>query len=298
MNRNIEKRIEGGNSIVNLYTDGDCKLVEKIYKKQNNDWMQRLKREVNALKLLKEINIEYVPQLISYDENEGIIKTSFLEGQKIKDGELSQDMLRQIIEINTNLEYTKIIEKSKNIEYASDSILNPKEFIYTLESQLRKLKEGLCLDDKSKERKEFIEELRKNLQTSQKKFIQEGLKCEKVFSFSDYGLHNCINKKGKLYFFDFEHSGWDDPSKGYCDWILRPNGGLGDKKAKELIQAISMNDKTGGILERMSHIMPVIGIKWMVIYIKYRKKLGEQIDIEKIDNEYRILKKKIDSFIG
>ena len=28
---------------------------------------------------------------------------------------------------------------------------------------------------------------------------------------------------------DFEHSGWDDPSKQLCDWVLRPDGGFNEK---------------------------------------------------------------------
>ena len=34
--------------------------------------------------------------------------------------------------------------------------------------------------------------------------------------------NNIIIKKGKIYFIDFEYSGWDDPAKLYCDFILQP----------------------------------------------------------------------------
>jgi hypothetical protein len=39
---------------------------------------------------------------------------------------------------------------------------------------------------------------------------------------SDFGFHNIIIKNNVNYFIDFEFSGWDDPAKLYCDFILQP----------------------------------------------------------------------------
>jgi hypothetical protein len=39
---------------------------------------------------------------------------------------------------------------------------------------------------------------------------------------SDFGFHNVIISRRTNYFIDFEFSGWDDPAKLYCDFILQP----------------------------------------------------------------------------
>lgn len=283
MNHEISKRIEGGNSIVNIYTDGKSWEIEKIYRKENSDWLRRIKREINALKLLKRVEFKYVPELVSYCEEKGSIKTTFLEGVNIKCEELSESMLRQIIMINSQLKYNRIKKHAQGIEEASDCFLSSKKFVEKLEIQLDELRHRMSAEyDDSAEKLNFIEELKSRLLSSQDRVIMEMGLTDKVFSFSDYGLHNCINKMGKLYFFDFEHSGWDDPAKGYCDWILRPNGGLRLVKSRELLESISKEHEGENMVNRIKQIMPIIGIKWMVIYMRYRKKIGEEYDIVKM----------------
>ena len=63
----------------------------------------------------------------------------------------------------------------------------------------------------------------KNIQKKQKNLNKEFKNNisipNRILSPSDFGLHNTISKKNKLYFFDFEYFGWDDPIKLICDFF-------------------------------------------------------------------------------
>ena len=47
---------------------------------------------------------------------------------------------------------------------------------------------------------------------------------------SDFGFHNVIKKKKKLFFFDFEYAGMDDPVKLISDFICQPDHKLSKKQ--------------------------------------------------------------------
>ena len=44
-----------------------------------------------------------------------------------------------------------------------------------------------------------------------------------ILSPSDFGFHNVIKKNKKLFFFDFEYAGMDDPVKLISDFICQPD---------------------------------------------------------------------------
>ena len=40
---------------------------------------------------------------------------------------------------------------------------------------------------------------------------------------SDYGIHNSLKFKSKVFFFDFEYAGFDSSIKIICDFIYNPS---------------------------------------------------------------------------
>ena len=46
---------------------------------------------------------------------------------------------------------------------------------------------------------------------------------KKILSPSDVGFHNVLKREEKLYFYDFEYSGWDDPFKLLVDLLIHPD---------------------------------------------------------------------------
>ena len=58
---------------------------------------------------------------------------------------------------------------------------------------------------------------------SKKKLKKKLSKNEIIVSPSDFGFHNIIKIKKKLFFIDFEYGGLDDPIKLLCDFLCNPD---------------------------------------------------------------------------
>ena len=67
--------------------------------------------------------------------------------------------------------------------------------------------------------------VKRNIQKlyTKKQIYMKLKKKDLILSPSDFGFHNIVKKKQKLYFFDFEYSGVDDPVKLICDYICQPD---------------------------------------------------------------------------
>ena len=63
------------------------------------------------------------------------------------------------------------------------------------------------------------------IKESYKKILIKNL----ILSPSDFGFHNSLFRNNKLFFFDFEYAGWDDPIKLMCDFILNPDYKISSK---------------------------------------------------------------------
>jgi len=74
-----------------------------------------------------------------------------------------------------------------------------------------------------------------------KKFKNNISNSNRILSPSDFGLHNTISEKKKLYFLDFEYFGWDDPIKLICDFFWHPGNNM-SKKLKNRLPLIHLKD--------------------------------------------------------
>jgi thiamine kinase-like enzyme len=70
--------------------------------------------------------------------------------------------------------------------------------------------------------------MKKKFQTYLKKIDNKYL----IVSPSDLGFHNILKYKKKLYFYDFEYAGLDDPIKLICDFFWHPGNNM-SKKLKD-----------------------------------------------------------------
>ena len=63
-----------------------------------------------------------------------------------------------------------------------------------------------------------------------------------VLNPSDFGFHNTLKKKNKLFFLDFEYFGWDDPVKLTADFIWHPSHSL-NKNLQQIWKRMGKNYK-------------------------------------------------------
>lgn len=86
---------------------------------------------------------------------------------------------------------------------------------------------------------------------------------------ADFGFHNTLrDSDGKLYFFDFDYFGWDDPVKLLADILWHPKMALTDAQKKQFIEGISSvyrNDPQ--FLTRFRYTWPLFGLRWTLILL-------------------------------
>ena len=176
--------------------------------------------DINTPKLIDFYDADriLILEYLGPDENIDIIK---IDEQKINEcikfiqkinskTELSKEIVQQraadcYLDLNGHIENINSRILSFDVNHLSDEYkFNASKLLFLLNKKWKILKEDTLkfIDinpDKNKIDKSFL-----------------------IISPSDFGFHNVIIRRRTNYFIDFEFSGWDDPAKLYCDFILQP----------------------------------------------------------------------------
>lgn len=95
--------------------------------------------------------------------------------------------------------------------------------------------------------------------------LSQGSRC---VSPSDFGFHNSIvSASGRLRFFDFEYSGWDDPAKTICDFFCQPAVPVDHSEFESFLAALRDIFPNSALDARARMLLPVYQIKWCCIIL-------------------------------
>lgn len=87
----------------------------------------------------------------------------------------------------------------------------------------------------------------------------------RILSPGDFGLHNALrDQTGRMVFFDFEYSGWDDPVKTVADVFLQPEKPVDWKLLPGFCAQL---EAWSGLEERVRVWLPFFAAKWAVILL-------------------------------
>jgi hypothetical protein len=90
----------------------------------------------------------------------------------------------------------------------------------------------------------------------------------RILSPSDFGFHNAIQSAdGKLWFFDFEYAGWDDPAKLLCDFFCQPQIPVPLAHSREFVRALEKSVGETSIGQRFNCLLPLHAAKWSCILL-------------------------------
>ena len=227
------KRLVGGiNNPTYLLKNKSASFVLKKITTDSTPIFDRYLAEKQFFYLTNAIGGINTPKLIDCNDSERILILEYLRPDRYKDLKRVDEArinecMQFIHKINSKKELSKeIIQQraadcyldiSGHIENINSRLLNfdfvhlPDEYKFNASKLLSFLnKKWLNLKNHSLN---YIE-INPNRNNIDKSFL--------IISPSDFGFHNVIIYKGINYFIDFEFSGWDDPAKLYCDFILQP----------------------------------------------------------------------------
>jgi len=261
----------GKNSKIYKINTGKKIIILKSYYGKNNT---RIKKEFEFYQYLNQENIKNVITPIAFDFRNNFAAFPFIEGNKIK-----------IIKKNHIVQFANFINKinqknkyPKKLGLATEGIMNRKNYIEICKKRINKLqlvdKKGLIKKDfhlflttkiipKFNFFKKKIND-RKILNHTKYKLYKKDM----IISPSDFGFNNAIVSGKKIFFFDFEYSGYDDSVKLICDFYCQPNQKV-SPKLKEIFKVkIIKNYKNYKELDYLiSELLPINYIKWCCIIL-------------------------------
>lgn len=258
---------KGINSSIYLLEIKSSKLILKIFNRNNKNILDRFDREIRAYKLFKDNNFKFTPKILYFNKDMRYIILSYIEGEKIYKFEI--DFIKDIYNFNYFFRRGNTLF-SENIKNASESALDLLDFYNNIDLKISSIREKLLKVDDHDNYK-FISKLKDEFEKIKIDYIYNLPKLRRedhVFSQSDVGIHNCLLIGKKILFLDFEHSGWDDPSKQLCDWVLRPDCGLNENDCINLLNTFINKWDDNDLRERLIFMLPLINIKWILIRLR------------------------------
>lgn len=255
--------VAGGNSPVDIVQVGSCVYAVKRFMPSVATSTIRYHREKTSLQLLGSLGSSYSPKLIQSCDEELTVVMEYIRGSKVS-------RLRRS-DISSIADFAFCANRNELEDSFGQEVLNASEcFVSTsdIRVQLRDRVDSLgCMHRIDDSFMKVVEdECNAQEEGLKAKELPESLDtCYQYLSQSDVGFHNSIRVTSGVRFFDFEHSGWDDPAKQVCDWICRPNSNLSMQEIERMIGAFAERDQSGYFRERLSGYMPIISLKWFLI---------------------------------
>jgi len=272
----IARIVAGRNNELHIISNPREKWVVKKYIQSDGDNRDRLATEFGFLTYLERIGVATVAQPIGADSNLLLALYTFVEGKRpttIFPNYISQAV--QFIKSINSLDHTA---SAQRLPLASHACFTLEEHIALIDSRLDRLVKIQPSSAADFAMRQFVDDkllpaaltVKTKLQQAlSKSNIRAELTSNKpIISPSDFGFHNMLENAGKLYFFDFEYSGWDDPAKLICDFICQPEIPLTAPQEYQFIQEFSDGISDSGRLERrVELLLPLHRLKWCCIIL-------------------------------
>jgi len=280
----------------------------KVYYRSSEDRRDRFAAERAFYEIAAKRRVS-APNLLDSDQRLGVSLLGWIEGTpigKIINEEEIGAAARFLVEINESAGADAEVPFE-----ASEACFTIADHLELLQRRVSKLsgatRETSALADFVRSTlSPFAERVRRALQSGDsREFHSTGWR--RILSPGDFGLHNAMREKaGRIVFFDFEYSGWDDPVKTVADVFLQPEKPV---EWKFLPTFCSQLHAWPGLEERVRLWLPFFAAKWAVILLgpaakdaaQRRKFAGEETDEAMIEcqvGKARIVIERGNGFLG
>ncbi len=250
------------------------RFVLKGYAAHRAGEHDRFRAEVEFLNYARTVAPGFVPQLLGTDVASRSLVLESLEGYGFQEGgHLSEEDIKRALIFMWRLNEDTDLAKRHVKGSAADGFLRLTEHLQNIEQRVSKMSVDHLPASFRTKAERLIKCVRRELdylQESTAKLIGKG-NCEDVLdpiegcvSPSDFGFHNAIRTSKGIKFFDFEFSGWDDPTKAVADFDLQPRVKL-SIRARALSEALPQWSK--GLAERYDILFPILKLKWACIIL-------------------------------
>ena len=260
----------GQNNKAYQVSTSEKKYLAKFYFSSLKDQRTRLSNEFSFLEYLKKIGVENVPKTILKSDLYNLGIYEFIEGRAFLFSDLNEENILSAASFFSALNNKVHIKQAEQLSYASEAFLDLDKYMHQIDLRIIALKNSIKLQDKSIGPTKFMRDLQKkwsslklSLSLNKDFIMQNNTLC---VSPSDFGFHNALLKKGKLFFLDFEYAGRDDAAKFLADFFIQPEikVSLDYMEPFANIAFEQFQDKEI-LFDRTMKLLPMFQIKWCCI---------------------------------
>ncbi len=263
----------GGNSLVYCIEANGKKWALKTYPPALPQQRNRLASELLVYQFLNSNNIDSVPSLHTFDKGERWLIIDWVDGD-IPSTYSADDIAHAIRFLD---DVYRLNSKATELPEAAEACLS----LQILLAQINRRLENLKLIAQNEP---LLDAFLKNDFSPFFEFYQQQVKLEyanyqlninevlaprkRSLIPADFGFHNSLrDKSGKLYFFDFDYFGWDDPVKLLADIIWHPKMHLSESQQLQFTKGL-MDIYQDDTFELRFHLTkPLFGLRWVLILL-------------------------------
>ena len=262
------KLLQGKNN--NCFSIKNKSILVKQFNNKTKDYFQK---ELKFSKFLQNNKINEIPKIISYSNKRRVIKYQFIN--KIKNKKYNEKNIIQnfkFIEKINKLNYAK-----ENFDYAKDFCQNYNTYNKEIYNRISKLQKNVFYK-KNYLFRNLVENINyKFLKLKNIKYFNSSLTLKKkdlILSPCDFHIGNMIFNN-KIYYYDFEFSGLDDPAKLYSVFFLQPEFLINKKLFLKTLNKILFFKKNKDLIKkRIIYLLPVIYLRWSLIILNAFNKVN------------------------
>ena len=248
-------------------------FVLKQYFSHPGDPRDRFAAETAFVDFLWQGGVRTIPQLLASRQKERLALYRFLPGRPLDPAEVDPSHVDQAAQFCRELLRLQELPGAENLAPGSEACFSMDEHLACVDRRVARL---ASISPETESHARTIRFVRDELSPCWKR-VRRGVEqgrvrmddpVPRVLSPSDFGFHNAImDESGRLFFFDFEYAGWDDPAKLVCDFFCQVQVPVLRSRMPRLIEAFSDNAGGENLAERVGCLLPVYMVKWCAIVL-------------------------------
>lgn len=285
----------GGNNRVYRVREDGRSAVLKQYFRHAADPRDRFGSERAFYDYLWPRGIRRTPEPLAWDGERRLGLFSFVDGRKLRAGEVDGAAVNQALEfiLELNRARNDVLSQTlpvsgtagsgvpalpaEGLPAASEACFSGAAHLERIDQRVARLE---LMEGGAEIDRQAMEFVRGSLQPAWQEArarlcqdygdLERPLRAEeKVLSPSDFGFHNALpGPDGKLRFIDFEYAGWDDPAKLICDFFCQPQTPVPLAFWEMFVSGVIGGLKLdGGLARRARRLLPAFQIKWCCIML-------------------------------
>lgn len=241
-------------------------FVKKFLNNNNNLPNIRFIREVFFYLWIKNSNIRgfHTPKLITMDFRSNYIVLEYIPSIKADQAVITESIIK-MFEYLINLR----VSAQDYPVLASEASFYLMDHYNHLESRIERFSNSKSSKILGRKKQEEIYKTWRKV----KKFFflkKEYFECDliagmRMLSLGDFGNHNTIKAKTKLYFVDFEYAGLDGVIKAYLDFTTNPSNLINEISRKKLLMSMIKMYDCKKLVDILEFLTPLYKLKWGLI---------------------------------